>query len=258
MVRQTPIRTNWWVDRFLRGVDDGDRARRSRGRSYFARGAVQNLTIDPDLCQASAHVQGSRGRPYGVSIGCSFVDDDRWEEALGELGRAPGAREDLLDGLMPEDAEDVFARHEALLFPDSVDDLDIACTCPDYGGHPCKHAAAVLLALAEQLDHDPLVLFAWSGWTEEAVFDALDPSGGGSSGELSVEVEPLATRVADFWERGSAPAAPHPRPFDPLAHWEGATTGIASRLAPMYAALTRPGGDAQGFGRTPSSHDPEG
>lgn len=210
MVRQASIHANWWVDRFLRGVDDGDRARRSRGRVYFTGGAVRNLIIDPELGQVSAHVQGSRGRPYGVSIGCSFVDDDRWEEALGELGRVPGAREDLLDGLMPEDAEDVFARHGALLFPDSVDDLDIACSCPDYGGHPCKHGAAVLFALAEQLDHDPLVLFTWAGWTEGAVFDALDPSGGEPLGELSVQVEPLADRAADFWERGTGPVAPHP------------------------------------------------
>ncbi|SIO85566.1 SWIM zinc finger family protein [Nocardiopsis sp. JB363] len=252
MAWNDPNRVNWWSDRLLRGVDDGDRARRSRGRSYFAGGAVRRLTVDPDLRQVGAHVQGSRGRPYRVSIGSPFADDALWERALGELGRISGAREDLLDGLMPEGSEDVFARHGALLFPDSVDDLVITCNCPDHGGHPCKHGAAVLFALAEWSDHEPLVLFAWSGWTEEAVFDALGPSGGGSSGELSVEVEPLIDRAADFWEAGTGPATLAPRPFDPLAYWEGATTGIASRLAPMYAALARPEEvGPQGFGKAP-------
>lgn len=230
---------NWWALRLLRGVDDGDRARRSRGRSYFVRGAVRNLTVDPDRCRVTAQVQGSQGRPYRVSIG--GISDAGWERALGELGRIPGARADLSEGLMPEDVEDVFSRHGARLFPDSVDDLTITCSCPDYGGHPCKHGAAVIFAFATWSDHDPLVLFAWSGWAEEAVFDALGPSAGGPSGELSVEVEPLAARATDFWERGVVLAPLHPRPFDPLAHWEGATTGVASRLAPMYAALARPG-----------------
>lgn len=229
---------NWWALRLLRGVEDGDRARRSRGRSYFFGGAVRRFTVDPDRCRVTAQVHGSRGRPYRVSIG--GPSDAGWERALGELGRLPGAQADLLEGLMPEDVEDVFSRHGARFFPDSVHDLAITCSCPDYGGHPCKHGAAVLFALVEWCDHDPLVLFAWSGWAEEAVFDALGPATAGASGELSVEVEPLATRAGDFWEWGAVPAPLDPRPFDPLAHWEGATTGVASRLALMYAALARP------------------
>ncbi|WP_017606838.1 SWIM zinc finger family protein [Nocardiopsis alkaliphila] len=231
---------NWWALRLSRGVADGDQTRRSRGRAYFFGGAVRRLTVDSDRRRVTAQVQGSRGRPYRVMIG--GLSDAGWGGALGELGRIPGARAALLDGLMPEDVEDVFARHGARLFPDSVDDLAITCSCPDYGGHPCKHGAAVLFALAGWSDHEPLVLFAWSGWDEEAVLDALGSAGVGSSGELSVEVEPLAARATDFWERGAAVPDPvRPRPFDPLAHWEGATTGIASRLAPMYAALARPG-----------------
>ncbi len=31
-----------------------------------------------------------------------------------------------------------------------------------------------------------------------------------------------------------------PRPFDPVAHWEGSTPAVASRLEPMYALLERP------------------
>lgn len=239
---------NWWALRLLRGVDDGDRVRRSRGRPYFVRGAVQGLTIDPDRCRVTAQVQGSRGRPYRVAIG--GPSDTGWEGALGELGRIPHARADLLEGLMPEDVEDVFARHGALLFPDSVHDLTITCSCPDYGGHPCKHGAAVLFAFAERSDHDPLALFAWSGWAEEAVFDALGPAADEPSGELSMQVEPLVDRAGDFWEREVAPAPLHPRPFDPLAYWEGATTGVASRLTLMYAALARPeDADTEGSSR---------
>ncbi|MCP3013072.1 hypothetical protein NGM33_06980 [Nocardiopsis dassonvillei] len=30
-----------------------------------------------------------------------------------------------------------------------------------------------------------------------------------------------------------------PRSFDPLAHWEGCTPGVASRLAPVYERIGR-------------------
>ncbi len=235
-----PVCESWWSTRLLQGIANGDHGRLSRGRTYHRQGAVREITVDVDNIQVTAFVHGSRGRPYHVSIAYLAIDDTRWSCILDDLAQDPEAADDLLDGELPDATEDVFARHGLALFPDSVDDIDIHCTCPDRGGYPCKHGAAVMYAWASLLDEDPLLLFAWLGRTEEEVLDALDTSAsGGPAGELTVEVLPLAESTTDFWSgQDQAPLA-RPRPFDPLSHWEGATLGVASGLTRMYATLTR-------------------
>ena len=162
-----------------------------------------------------------------------------WNRILSDLAGDPEAVADLSEGLMPEGVEEAFARHGVAMFPGSVDDLDMRCTCPDWG-YPCKHAAAVLYALAQVFDDDPLALLAWLGRTKEEILAALGAHGprrNGATGELDVEVTPLNESVDHFWAPAEpVPMAP-PRHFDALAHWEGATSGVASRLKPMYALL---------------------
>ncbi|WP_435108585.1 SWIM zinc finger family protein [Nocardiopsis synnemataformans] len=240
MGARQPICQSWWSARLLQGIADGDPGRLSRGRTYMRRGAVIDVRVDVERAMVSASVRGSRGRPYQVAIVYQTVEAYRWDRILEELAQDPDATADLLSDELPGDAEEVFARHGARLFPDSADDLDIRCTCPDWG-HPCKHGAAVLYEWASALDDAPLLLFAWLGRTEDEVIDALGASGAGNGpgGELEVTVTPLADHVADFWTAGEPARLVPPRSFDPLAHWEGATPGVASRLAPMYERLGR-------------------
>ena len=229
---------SWWGHRLLEGLADGDHARLSRGRSYMRRGAVTDVTVTPDRAMVAARVEGSRRGAYRVSVVYQTVEDYRWDRILADLAEDSDAVAALLAGELPEDLEEVFAEHGVRLFPDSVDDLDIHCTCPDWG-YPCKHGAAVLFAFASLLDQDALPYLAWLGRTEEEILDAVGASGAGSgpAGELEVEVTPLAERVGDFWAGPAPEPLALPRPFDPLAHWEGATPGVVSRLAPMYDIL---------------------
>ncbi|MFI6576382.1 SWIM zinc finger family protein [Nocardiopsis sp. NPDC050513] len=233
---RVPVCESWWACRFLDGVADGDPGRLNRGRVYMRQGAVAEVTVDADRATVSADVRGSRARPYRVSLVYQTVEDHRWERILDDLSGDPDAAADLLAGEMPDRIEELFARHGVRLFPDSVDDLELRCTCPDWG-YPCKHVAAVLFAFASLLDEDPLLLLAWLGRTEEEIVDALEGAGAGPVGELSVEVIPLSERVADFWAESAPARLAPPRPFDPLAHWEGATPGVASRLTPIYERL---------------------
>lgn len=240
---RAPMAQSWWAVRFLEGMADGDPGRLSRGRTYARNGSVGQITVSPDQATVSAQVEGSRRGGYHVSIAFQFVSDHQWEHVLSDLAQDPDATAALLDGDMPDSMEEVFARHGVAMFPESIDDLDLWCTCPDWG-YPCKHAAAVLYSAARIFDDDPAALLTWLGRTEDEILEELDlpgDSGSGPAGELDVELTPLAERVDDFW----APAEPvpmaEPRPFDPMAHWEGATPGVASRLAPMYALLEGPG-----------------
>jgi uncharacterized Zn finger protein len=58
----------------------------------------------------------------------------------------------------------VFAKAGAPLFPRSVAELGMDCSCPDHAV-PCKHIAATFYLLAEAFDDDPFQILLWRGRT---------------------------------------------------------------------------------------------
>ena len=58
------------------------------------------------------------------------------------------------------------------LFPRLASDLDMRCSCPDWGV-PCKHLAAVCYVLAEEFDRDPFAMLAWRGKARDDLLAAL-------------------------------------------------------------------------------------
>ncbi|MEG6552546.1 hypothetical protein V6C53_20120, partial [Desulfocurvibacter africanus] len=65
--RRGDFAASWWGKRWitvLEGFQIG--ARLSRGRSYARKGQVADLSVTPGEVRAS--VQGSRARPYAVSV----------------------------------------------------------------------------------------------------------------------------------------------------------------------------------------------
>ena len=48
--------------------------------------------------------------------------------------------------------------------------MTTACSCPDYA-NPCKHVAAVLLVLGEEIARRPLTLLELRGVGEEELYE---------------------------------------------------------------------------------------
>lgn len=165
------IGETWWSQRFievLEGFHEGPRL--VRGRAYARRGQV--IEMDVEAGEVRARVQGSRARPYSVSIGVTVLGDADWarvEEAMA--GQALFLAR-LLAGEMPHEIEDAFATTGLSLFPATADDLDTDCSCPDWE-NPCKHIAAVYYLLAEAFDRDPFLIFAWRGRPRERLLTEL-------------------------------------------------------------------------------------
>ena len=92
-------------------------------------------------------------------------------------------RAKLLAGEMPHEIEEVFGECGTPLFPRSAADLDMHCSCPDWGV-PCKHLAAVCYVLAEEFDRDPFghAGLARQGPGRAARRAAPDPGRGGRIG----------------------------------------------------------------------------
>jgi uncharacterized Zn finger protein len=169
------IGEQWWSRRFIAVLESyGMSGRLQRGRSYARRGQVIEFSLTQG--KVTARVQGSRPQPYNVSIKVLPLTKPQWRAVEARLASQALFRAKLLAGEMPAEIEEVFASCGTPLFPRSSADLDMRCSCPDWGV-PCKHLAAVCYVLAEAFDDDPFQMLAWRGRDRAALLDALRLSG---------------------------------------------------------------------------------
>lgn len=218
------IGEQWWSRRFIAVLESyGMSGRLARGRSYARAGQVLEFKLTQG--KVAAAVQGSRVRPYQVHIGVLPLTKPQWRKVTERLASQALFRAKLLAGEMPHEIEDVFKDCGTPLFPEHADDLDMRCSCPDWGV-PCKHLAAVCYVLAEAFDADPFAMLAWRGKGREDLLAALrsvgQPAGRSASrsagsptgpsrqhgpGRLAGPVlPPLSECVPDFWTGGLSPA----------------------------------------------------
>ena len=187
--------TQWWAKRWiavLEGLDLG--ARLARGRSYARSGQVLDIAIEPGLVRAK--VQGSRVRPYAVTIRVATLGKPAWRRVTERIVAEARFAAKLLAGEMPHEIEEAFAQSDASLFPISVRELHTECSCPDWS-NPCKHIAAVYYLLGEEFDRDPFLLFTLRGGAKSEMF--ADLSEAAPAATAPVETEMLPADHDAFW-----------------------------------------------------------
>ena len=190
---------NWWARRWIQALENFSLGSRlARGRSYARRGQVLSIEVGPG--EVSASVQGSRKRPYRVSIEVATLQGPDWEKLRVALAERPVFAASLLAGRVPEQIEDAFADAGLSLFPSRHGDLETDCSCPDFS-NPCKHIAAVYLLLGEEFDRDPFLIFRMRGIDRD---DLLGP-------DLRMSA------AASAWT--DPPLAPEPLPVSPDEFW---------------------------------------
>ena len=213
-----PMATTWWSRRFVEVLESyGLGARMQRGRRYARTGQVMELDVSPGT--VAAQVQGSRPRPYLVTVSLAVPGDAQWSQVVGAMRAKVGFVARLLDGEVPAELEEVFAEAGVPLFPAAWADVRAKCSCPDWE-NPCKHIAAVLYVLADRLDADPWLVLLLRGREREVLLEEL--TGAGASGVSGAEVAP-------WW-----PFGPGPVPVDFGAAPEALT---AVRAGPADAVL---------------------
>ncbi len=162
----------WWGRAWIDALEQRARLdpnRLPRGRTYARQQKVGALTVRAGAIEAP--VQGSRARPYRVTIRVREFTEDEWVRVIDAIaGRAAHAAA-LLDGeLLPEVLADADAVGVDLL--PGAGELGLTCSCPDWAV-PCKHAAAVCYLMADVLDEDPFALFLVRGRGREELWAAL-------------------------------------------------------------------------------------
>ena len=164
------IGSSWWSRRFIEVLESfAMGGRLTRGRTYARKGQV--ISLDDRAGKVRAMVQGSRVRPYRITIGLAAFRAGLGEgrDRLSEQA-LPSAK--LLAGEVPPELEELFAAAGAPLFPRTVGELDQRCSCPDWEV-PCKHLAATFYLLAEAFDDDPFLILRWRGRDRETLLGRL-------------------------------------------------------------------------------------
>lgn len=152
----------WWGAQWLNALKHIDYSNRlPRGRSYANRGFVTHIGIDGH--QISAKVQGSRRTPYRVDIAIPTFSGAEKAKILGVITENPLFLSQLLNRTLPPELHNSLQQVGVALFPQSWNDLSGGCSCPDWAV-PCKHMAAVLYLLANEIDKNPFLVFSLHGF----------------------------------------------------------------------------------------------
>ena len=245
---------SWWARRWIGVLESFDiGARLGRGRSYARNGQV--LSIDIAEGQVKAKVQGSRPKPYAVTIQVTVLAHKQWDRLVESLSAQALFAAKLLAGEMPEDIEKVFAEASLSLFPEQQADLVTDCSCPDWS-NPCKHVAAVYYLLGEEFDRDPFLLFRLRGLGRDELLQRLSRLTSSSEATPATtgeeQVAPLPSDPTAFWSGGSLPAdiageaqappvsAAWLRRLGNFPFWRGETS-LLETLQPIYAKASQQG-----------------
>ncbi|MBW2208808.1 MAG: hypothetical protein JRG79_18045 [Deltaproteobacteria bacterium] len=151
------IARSWWGKSWNQNLERyADYSNRiGRGRSYVRHGAVLDLQISSGKVESL--VQGSRSKPYSVSVTIKGINKKIWREIKIACGGKLDSLQELLAGNFPKTLSEIFMKQGKGLFP-SPKEIEFNCSCPDWA-YMCKHVAATLYGIGARLDEEPDLFF---------------------------------------------------------------------------------------------------
>jgi uncharacterized Zn finger protein len=239
---------SWWAKRWVKTLESFNMgARLSRGKSYARKGQVTSIKIDAGLVRAK--VQGSNPTPYSVTIKVRTLNGSEWELLAEKLALKPIFAAKLLAGEMPEDIDSAFKEIGLSIFPETLDDLETDCSCPDWS-NPCKHIAAVYYLLGEEFDRDPFLIFKLRGVDMDEFMSILGKNSGPENlivSEARIFLEGPYNEIGTEKEVEIAPFSPELLPLDPETFWgrlpenldEEKSPSLETHIPPVSAVLPK-------------------
>ncbi len=194
-----PFGATWWGKAWVDALEQRARLdpnRLPRGRTYARTGAVSGLEVRAG--EIVAAVQGSRAKPYKVTVRVRTYSAKEWDRTLTALASQVGHLAALLDGEMPpEVADDVTAAGIDLL--PVAGEVQPRCSCPDWA-EPCKHSAAVCYLVADTLDADPFLLFLMRGRDRDSLLAGLRARRSEAGAQARRVAADLVVEPGESWE----------------------------------------------------------
>lgn len=153
--------TTWWGEQWLNSlahIDYGNRL--PRGARYARNGCVRSIEIKKG--RISARVAGSRSTPYKEIIEVSQFDKSKINDFVDKLTSHPIILSSLMQRRLDSEVLQIAKESGLQVFPTSWKDLEMKCSCPDWAV-PCKHLAAVIYKVSEEIDNNPFLVFELHG-----------------------------------------------------------------------------------------------
>ena len=152
----------WWGRRWLDALSNIDyQSRLPRGVRYARNGSVKSIETQHTLVEA--RVQGTRPSPYKVALELWSFSAEQ-ERAIASLVKeSPYFLTQLEARRLPPELDEACGAAGIRLFPNSWEELNMHCSCPDWAV-PCKHLAAVVYLIANEIDKNPFLVFAMHGF----------------------------------------------------------------------------------------------
>jgi uncharacterized Zn finger protein len=161
---------NWWSRKWLDSIENIEKFknRLPRGRTYARKGNV--VDIFPKNGKIFSYVQGTVEIPYEQKINLKEFTDKEKNQIKTILKSRYDFLSSLIAGDFPQEFYDMLKSLNVELFPDSWEDIETSCSCPDWA-NPCKHIASVFYIIARELDKDPIILFEMHGIDREEIIE---------------------------------------------------------------------------------------
>jgi len=178
----TALGRNWleWLAEYPVGGE-----RLGQSIDYLRSGAVGELQIDEGSVEAQVKDLGPA--PFRVVLQFTAVAREQWDLAWSLV--TPEALRDYRKGSPGPVLRRALAVAEVNLLPERYREVKTACSCTDWM-RPCKHALAVLRALGEEIERDPMLLVRLRGGGPREEMELVELEEGG---------EPLGTDAKSYW-----------------------------------------------------------
>ncbi|HPI19370.1 MAG TPA: DEAD/DEAH box helicase [Candidatus Kapabacteria bacterium] len=147
----------WWGQKWLDSLTHIDYSNRlPRGSAYASRGSVKSIEFTINIIRAK--VQGSQPKPYNVKIVIPpFTLNEK--KILTDLIVSNNIiLSKLLNRELPQELYELALQKKIMIFPTSWRSFQMDCSCPD-SAVPCKHIAAVIYLIANEIDKNPFLVF---------------------------------------------------------------------------------------------------
>ncbi|MFG0273501.1 MAG: hypothetical protein ACF8QF_00410 [Phycisphaerales bacterium] len=171
--REAQDDASWVAGRVLGVLADAAEPTRVRDGSELAR-LNRVVRLDIDAGRINASVRDRSTRPERLTIDVETHPHEVWEGMVARVADAPSIAAKMLAGAIPREIEDFMPAGEQgriALFPPAAT-LRPKCRCGD--PEPwCRHACAVLAALAARMRNEPFVIFTLRGLPEDEVLERL-------------------------------------------------------------------------------------
>ena len=178
--------STWWGRQWLNALDRIDYSNRlPRGKTYANKGAAKDIQINGN--KITARVQGSMPSPYKVNITVPAFSEKDKAKIIDLVTSNPLYLSELLNRSLPNELNKACEKAGISIFPSSWKEIHGTCSCPDYAV-PCKHLAAVLYLVANEIDKNPFLVFELH---EFDLFKGLENIGYAVGGQQEIAVLPI-------------------------------------------------------------------